>query len=233
VIGFLIAGVISVYVPASFFETYLGNDLVSMLLMLVIGIPMYVCATASTPIAAALIMNGLSPGAGLVFLLTGPATNAITISTVVRTMGKKAVAVYLLSISAVSLGLGYILNLITKIYTMEKIILTHNHEMIPEWFKITGAVLLLGMLLYYFIVRYFFSKFKRSNAVGEEKTTIIVKGMTCMHCAGNVKKAVESVDGVSDVNVNLDDNTVSFLNKNESSISEIKKAVQSAGYEIE
>ena len=74
--GVLIAGVITALIPPQFIETNLGEGFLSMLIMLAIGLPMYVCATASTPIAAALALKGLSPGAALVFLLAGPATNA-------------------------------------------------------------------------------------------------------------------------------------------------------------
>ena len=81
-VGILIAGVITFFFPEDL--TVWANDhrLLSMLVMLIAGIPMYVCATSSTPIAAALILKGLNPGAALVFLLAGPATNAATINIV-------------------------------------------------------------------------------------------------------------------------------------------------------
>lgn len=85
VIGILIAGAIAAFVPDDFFTVYLGNQFFSMFLMLVISVPMYICATSSTPIAASLLLKGLSPSAALVFLLAGPATNALTISTVCGT----------------------------------------------------------------------------------------------------------------------------------------------------
>ncbi|MDP3282936.1 MAG: SO_0444 family Cu/Zn efflux transporter, partial [Desulfobacterales bacterium] len=74
VIGLLISGLISYLMPDNMIETYLGNDFLAMLVMLITGIPMYVCATSSPPIAAALVLKGLNPGAALVFLLAGPAT---------------------------------------------------------------------------------------------------------------------------------------------------------------
>ena len=80
--GVLLAGVIAQLLPTSLIDGYLGNPLAAMLVMLVVGLPMYVCATASTPIAAALVLQGLNPGAALVFLMVGPATNAANLSMV-------------------------------------------------------------------------------------------------------------------------------------------------------
>jgi uncharacterized membrane protein YraQ (UPF0718 family) len=77
-----------VSVPDDFFLRYMGSEALSLLIMLGVGIPIYICASASTPVAAALVLNGLSPGAALVFLLAGPATNAATLTVVARYFGK-------------------------------------------------------------------------------------------------------------------------------------------------
>lgn len=106
-LGILLAGIIGALVPDSFVEAYLGGGWTSMLAMLAVGLPVYVCATASTPVVAALAMKGLSPGAALVFLLAGPATNAATITVLVRTLGKGVTAVYLLAIAGMALLLGW------------------------------------------------------------------------------------------------------------------------------
>jgi hypothetical protein len=110
VLGIVIAGAIAYFVPARFIEQQLGSGLQPMLVMLLVGIPLYVCATASTPIVAALALKGLSPGAALVFLLAGPATNVATILIVARIMGKPVAAVYVLVIAVVSLALGILVN---------------------------------------------------------------------------------------------------------------------------
>jgi len=109
-LGILIAGAISAFVPDDFIGNYLGNEFNSLLIMLVVGIPLYICASASTPIAAALVLKGLSPGAALVFLLAGPATNAATLTVIVRHLGKAATAVYLLAIAICSVGMGWLTN---------------------------------------------------------------------------------------------------------------------------
>lgn len=110
IIGVFIAALITAFLPVSVIEQYVGDGLFGMMLMVVVGVPMYVCATASTPIAAALALKGLSPGAALVFLLAGPATNAATITVVARTLGKKVAAVYVGSIAVVSVLMGLAVN---------------------------------------------------------------------------------------------------------------------------
>lgn len=110
VIGFAISGVIVVAIPDSFFAGALFTGWSAMLAMLVAGVPLYVCATASTPIAAAMMTKGLEPGAALVFLLAGPATNVATILVVRDLLGKRALALYLVTIALASLLLGSIVN---------------------------------------------------------------------------------------------------------------------------
>ena len=106
IVGVVIAGLIAALVPDDYFSTVLGGGILSMLVMMLVGIPIYVCATASVPIAAALIMKGVSPGAALVFLMTGPATNAATISTVWKTMGRRAAGLYLGTVAGASILAG-------------------------------------------------------------------------------------------------------------------------------
>lgn len=91
-IGILLAGIISYAVPETLIQEYLGGGIASMLVMLIVGIPLYICATASTPLAASLVAKGMSPGTAFVFLLAGPATNAATITMVARFLGKRSAA---------------------------------------------------------------------------------------------------------------------------------------------
>ena len=109
-LGVLIAGLVSTLVPDNFFALLFEHQAASLFLMLLISIPLYMCASASTPVAAALVLKGLSPGAALVFLLAGPATNAATLTVVARFWGKKATAVYLAVIACCSLLLGWLVN---------------------------------------------------------------------------------------------------------------------------
>lgn len=232
IIGIIIAGIIAALIPDTFFQIHLNNSFLSMVLMMGIGIPMYVCAAASTPIAASLILKGMSPGAALVFLLTGPATNAITISTVITSFGKKAAAIYLLAIGTVSITLGYLLDMAVATYGLQKIILTHQHEILPEWFKILGTVVLILMLLRYYAKTIVKDRFPSRGRAMEKDDRIRLKiiGMTCMHCANNVRKAVESVKGTSNVSVNLNKKFVEFVTDDSLNIKDIKTAIAMAGF---
>jgi len=231
-VGIIAAGIITALIPEGFFDRYLGSDFLSMILMLLIGIPLYVCAAASTPIAASLIMKGISPGAALVFLLTGPATNAITIATTARVLGKKSTVVYLAAIALVSLALGYLLNVLTAQYGFQKIIMVHQHEMLPEWLKIAGSIALALMLGWYYFNLKVLSRLRRGKDMTEGKISLDVQGMTCMHCAGNVKKAVESVAGTSGVSVDLEGKKVEFEVSEEDNIAKVKEAIVGAGYTV-
>jgi len=148
IVGTLLAGVIYVVVPDDFFLSFLGGGLPSMLLMLLLGIPLYICATASTPLAAAFILKGVSPGAALVFLLVGPATNIMSVSVLISLFGKRTTGVYLATIAVVSVlfGLG-----LDEVYTLTGISpqasIGTATELIPIWLKNLSAVLLIVLSL--------------------------------------------------------------------------------------
>jgi len=110
VVGLLLAGIITVLVPEETMIRYLGGGPWSLLIMLAVGIPLYICATASTPVAAALILKGVSPGAALVFLLAGPATNLTSLSLIIGLLGRRATIIYLLTISICALLCGLALD---------------------------------------------------------------------------------------------------------------------------
>jgi len=148
-IGILLAGIISYAVPETLIQEYLGGGFGSMLVMLVVGIPLYICATASTPLAASLVAKGMSPGTAFVFLLAGPATNAATITMVVRFLGKRSAALYLGVISLCALGAGILLDwLYLKLGVSATATLGSAGELLPEGIKIGFAVFLLPLMLY-------------------------------------------------------------------------------------
>jgi uncharacterized membrane protein YraQ (UPF0718 family) len=147
-VGFIIAGTITYFVPDGFIENNLGAGIKPMLIMLVVGIPLYVCATASTPIVAALAMKGLSPGAAIVFLLAGPATNAATITVVANLLGKKVAVVYVVTIASVSLLIGYAVN---SIYNMMSISISNwvagTHDMESSLMTNAASILLILLIV--------------------------------------------------------------------------------------
>ena len=147
-LGLAIAGVIHVLVPEHLLQTYLQGGMSSMLIMLVIGIPFYICATGSTPIAAALILKGVSPGAALVFLLAGPATNAATISVVYGLFKKRATAIYLGSIAVCAVAMGLLLDQVyARLNISATVVAGQAGEFLPHWFSVLTAVGLLALML--------------------------------------------------------------------------------------
>ncbi|MBL7071099.1 MAG: SO_0444 family Cu/Zn efflux transporter [Candidatus Omnitrophica bacterium] len=147
-LGIIIAGIISYFVPQTLIQYYLGRGWQAMFLMLIVGIPLYICATASTPIAAALILKGMSPGVALVFLLVGPATNIAGILSVGRFLGRRSVIIYLLSISICAIGLGLLLN---QIYSLSGINIRATigkaGEVIPHYIKTLSSIILVVLMV--------------------------------------------------------------------------------------
>ena len=145
-LGVLIAGLITVAIPDHFFEGRLGSGFISMGLMLLVSIPLYVCATGSTPIAAALILKGVSPGAALVFLLAGPATNVITLSVVAGTLGKRVVGVYLTAIILLSLGFGRLIDVLyLHLGITPMAVVGQLSEIIPGWLSQISVIGLVAI----------------------------------------------------------------------------------------
>ena len=147
-LGIVIGGVISYFVPKEFIENYLGSGWQAMLIMLVIGIPLYVCASASTPIAAALIAKGMSPGVALVFLLAGPATNMAGILAVGKFLDKRAAVIYLISISVCAVGLGLLLNQIYSFTGLNiHVTLGKAGEVFPPFIKTASSITLIALMI--------------------------------------------------------------------------------------
>ena len=145
--GIVLAGIVAYAVPDDFFEKYLGQGFVAMLVMLIAGIHLYICATSSTPFAAALILKGLSPGAALVFLIAGPATNAATMTVVYKFLGARSLGIYLGSIAVAALGFGWLLDRLYQSLGIEMIpsIGCVDCES-PGWFSISMSAILLFLI---------------------------------------------------------------------------------------
>jgi uncharacterized membrane protein YraQ (UPF0718 family) len=143
-VGLLLAGFITVLIPDDIFNRYLGSGLPAMLLMLAVGIPLYICATASTPIAAALILKGVSPGAALVFLLAGPATNLASLTVLLGTLGKRATVIYLSAIAVCSVLFGLLLDQIYAVWGLSaQAMVGRASEVVPWWAQWAGALIIL------------------------------------------------------------------------------------------
>ena len=144
-IGLVIAACISALVPDDLFaEKLLGTGIFAMVVMMFFGIPVYVCATASIPVAAALILKGLTPGATLVFLITGPATNAAAFTTIWKALGGRTAIVYLFTVAVSALGAGILLDMMFPY--LGPSVRTHLHQMEPSILGHISAAVLLAVL---------------------------------------------------------------------------------------
>jgi hypothetical protein len=142
--GLLLAGLITVLVPDDVFSKYLGTGLPAMLLMLAVATPLYICATASTPIAAALILKGVSPGAALVFLIAGPATNIASLTVLTGVLGKRATAIYLTTIAVSAVFFGLVVNQIYASFGLSaQAMVGQTSEIIPMWAGLVGTLIIM------------------------------------------------------------------------------------------
>jgi HflK protein len=148
-LGLVLSAVVEVALPARLFEGVWGGRTMSMLLMLLLSIPLYTCASSSTPLAAALALKGLSPGAVLVFLLAGPATNIGSLVVLLKVLGRRAVALYLVAVGATTLVAGYILDVLYNIWGLDpRATFGGAGDLVPSSVKFAGAVLLGGLLIH-------------------------------------------------------------------------------------
>ncbi|MBC8311980.1 MAG: permease [Candidatus Marinimicrobia bacterium] len=232
ILGIVVAAIISMVVPDDFFASYFGNGFVGLIIMMFAGIPIYVCATASVPIALALMIKGLSPGAAFVFLMTGPATNAATISTVWKILGKKTAFIYLGAVSGCSLVAGFFINLFSS--EIGSHIHNHDHWMMPVWFQITSSVLLLGILANSLLRLYFPSMFISGDSIEATQADLVlsVGGMTCNHCVNSVTTAISEVSNVAEVDVDLASGNTK-IKCNDINIDEVVEAITASGYSAE
>ncbi|WP_297892182.1 permease [Shewanella sp.] len=141
-VGLFFAALVQTYVPADFLAKW-GDGLLAMLVMVLVSVPMYICATASTPIAAGLLLAGVSPGAVLVFMMAGPATNIATLGVVGKELGKRALWGYLGGVLGVALVAGMLVNYLVDTFgfvVMPQI--GHEHQMLPSWLVATSGIVL-------------------------------------------------------------------------------------------
>lgn len=226
--GVFVSALLTVFVPAGSLSSVAGGSaVVAMLLVLVASVPLYVCATASVPIAAALVTAGLPTGAALVFLMAGPATNVATLGAVWRTFGGKALVGYLGTIVAgsVALGLAY------EPLLGDLVALQHGHHEHAAWWAQVAAVLLSGMFVWFAgeDARGWLQK-RRAARLANEKRAIPVVGMTCNGCAGRLQRVLNGKDGVDVATVSFDDGLA--VVQGVISMDEIRQAVEDAGFEV-
>jgi copper chaperone CopZ len=229
IIGLVAAAFLAVLIPDSFFTRYIGSPWLEMFMILAASVPLYVCATGSIPIAAVFMLKGLSPGAALVFLMAGPATNVATMTVIGKTMGKKALFIYLLSIIGGAVAFGTIVNeLLPSAWFTGFSIMDHEHGFLPEWIKLASAILLAGVSILAAYSKWIKPKIRIKTMNDNLYTTIKVEGMTCNHCKATVERNIEVMDGVKEVEADISDGTVRI--RGNARLNDIKNVLSDLGY---
>ncbi|MCD4829932.1 MAG: permease [Candidatus Cloacimonetes bacterium] len=234
IVGVILAGVIGWAVPDDFFLEYGGRGFLGMLMMIAVGVPLYVCATASIPIAVTLILKGISPGAAFVFLVVGPATNAATISVIGRAMGRKVITVYLAVIVVGALAGGFLLNYIFSLVGAPQLMnMMHEHGQRPwyEWALMALFSLLLAASLWRRVRHGHSHDHDHEHTEDAMHKTFRIAGMTCNHCAAHVTSSLQAVQGVVRVEVDLAGKSADISGDFDAAA--IRKAVHDAGYKVE
>ena len=148
IVGILIGGLIEAAIPQGLIETALGTGVKGLFLAMVIGIPMYVCATSSVPIALAFLLKGASPGAAFVFLMTGPVTNTAQLSAIYSVFGRRNLIVYLAIVCISSFFFGTLLDQIMGPWDLTTDL--GKDEVIPYWVNLVSGVILSVLILFAF-----------------------------------------------------------------------------------
>ena len=228
VIGLLVAALIQVAIPDEFFLHFGSQPLLQMLVILLVAVPMYICSTGSIPVAAALIMKGLSPGAALVMLMAGPAVNLASILVVRKAMGKRFTWIYLLIIIVFSILFGLLVNAVgITVKPMAAVDPCCAEEsMMPGTFKLICAIILTLLILFALTMKLF----ERFSHKAEDPDTAVytVEGMHCSHCEAAVCRAVEDVPGVESAQASASRKTLTV--KGPAAEEAIRSAVEKAGY---
>ena len=228
VIGVVVSAVITTVVPqGSLSEFGALSGLSALLVTLVISLPLYVCATASVPIAAALVDSGLPPGAALVFLMAGPATNVATLGAVYRTLGLRSLLVYLTTIIVGSVAAGLAFNQVID----TSVTLHHVHDHVA-WWRIASGVVLAAMIARFAVsdVIRFIKKRHVGPQSGGDSITLHVDGMTCDGCAARLERVLESLDGTERADVSFAESRATVFGS--ASRDAVAEAVQAAGFSV-
>jgi len=224
--GIVISAAISTMLdPGELADATWAQGFSGMFVMLIIALPLYVCATGSVPIAAALVAGGMPTGAALVFLMAGPASNVATLGAVLGTFGKRVTAIYLTVVAGGSLLLGWIFDLLfgnTLTTAFEE-----QHEMGP--IATIAAVALLALM-----IKFAWSELRNAlpisnNHESQQHLCFEITGMSCQACANRVRNAIMKINGVQSVEINLDTDTA-IITGNDLNPPSITAAIEQAGY---
>lgn len=229
VFGIVVSAALSTWLPTdglSSLSVYGGAA--AMGAVLAVSVPLYVCATASVPIAAALVSGGMPLGAALVFLMAGPATNVATVGAVYRAFGGRALAFYLGTIVVGSMGLGM---LFQSAFTTQSVDAAMHHTVTAPW-AVASAVVLLALFGWFALqdVRAQLARLRARLAPQPSVPTIelAVEGMSCQGCVRKLQSKLSGVEGVRNAEVELEPGRARV--QANVPVSQLCAAVEDAGY---
>ena len=229
-LGTVLGGIISYWVPPGALGDMVGDGVPAYLAMMVFGIPLYVCASGSIPLAAALLAKGISPGAALVFLIAGPATNAATMGVIMNMLGKRALAIFLAAIGVGAVLFGMSMDGLLAIWpVMTPAVGSGHHRDALGVIEVAAGVALGGMLSFH-LVRPYLHRLNRERKGEGTMSKIRVPDMSCNHCAGSIKKALAEVDGIKLVHA---DPSTKIVEVDGGEIADVLAAIRSAGFSPE
>ena len=228
VFGIVVSALINTFLPVGTMAIFAdAGPLVAGLLVLLVSLPLYVCATASVPIAAALVSNGMPVGAALVFLMAGPATNVATIGAIYRGFGRRQLALYLGVLIVGSLGFGLLFDLGISTLSVEQHVHQEAHR---TWWAVASAILLTGLIARLAIqdlLRFLRSRFGSGSG---PMIDVDVDGLSCGACERKVEKALLALDGVTSASVTRSPDRARIVGT--AGRESIEQAIVDAGYRI-
>ncbi len=235
-VGLIIAAAITAFVPASLFVLLEQHYVLNILVVLLLSIPMYICSTGSIPIALSLLMMGVSPGAALIFLMAGPATNVATLTVLRKVLGVRTTLIYLFSIILGAIGFAVLIDFALPVewFTSQLSVVddcTHCAED-ASWWHLASSILFIALLINAYMLK-FFKGVSHSHGAVELAVTqkFMVKDMRCNHCKASVERAITALSGVTSVAVDLTSGVVEV--EGSASKEAICNAVRPLGFEID
>ncbi len=231
IFGVVLSAAINIWLPPSWLASISGLGIFpAMLLTLAISVPMYVCATASVPIAAALVQGGLDPATALVFLMAGPATNVATIGAIRSRFGGRTTVVCLVTIIVGSMLGAWLFSELLVATVTSKDIHAHHHI---GWFSQLCAAVLLGLIGWCV-----WQQWQRHRATAgqlnvradEHSATIGVDGMHCQSCVNQLEKLLQQKPGVTSAYANLQTNQATVTGQFE--LDDLIRTIKNAGFSV-
>lgn len=227
VIGLIIAALITVLVPDDLFVRFSHYPIIAMLAVVIIAVPMYICATGSIPIALSLMLKGLTPGVAFVLLMAGPAVNFASYTLLSRAIGKRNTLLYIgvIAVSAILIGVivDYLLPAVWFLPTTTVVDTCCAHHV--SAFDTICSVILVALLVYALLIKKLTHKTITNTTMS---TQYIIKGMSCPHCKNRVETGLAKLPGVTSVNVDL--NRGIAIVEGTASESDIAEKVNAIGY---